>query len=299
MTCSAAKGNTLMDLQSQRKLWHHINYSSRISPFEFSIIESEFSNPVDGFPIYDQNDGRCTCQIVVPGKKIPKWFNHQSIASSISFWVGPEFPGIALCVAFDLVRLKESYAYDILDSFLHEDKVSFVCVVNIFTNGHKRPFRQMMLFQNLSYDHLWFYGVPHSLLQQELGDLIQGDQNHVEVSCKISHWSSATGKFAPFISRLGVHVECICRPRSFIIIHDNSENVDDDFDDTMITPLLPPFSTSNGSHMDHRGFKRLRCTRTSTSSIKDDSIFNPYPPSKKLRIPNQISKKYAQVLLFN
>ncbi|KAF3949383.1 hypothetical protein CMV_024735 [Castanea mollissima] len=102
---------------------------------------------------------------------------------------------------------------------------------------------RQLIFQGLKCDHLWFYGVPHSQLQQKFGDLLQGDQNHVEVSCKISHWTSEFRKFAPVIARMGAHVECTCPPQN---VGDNSE----------LAPLLPPFSTSNG----------FRRRRTSTSS---------------------------------
>ena len=49
---------------------------------------------------------------------------------------------------------------------------------------------------------------------------MQGDQNHVEVSCKISHWTSEFGKFALVIARMGAHVECTCPPQN---VGDNSE----------------------------------------------------------------------------
>uniref|UniRef100_A0A7N2N7C4 Chaperone DnaJ C-terminal domain-containing protein n=1 Tax=Quercus lobata TaxID=97700 RepID=A0A7N2N7C4_QUELO len=39
---------------------------------------------------------------------------------------------------------------------------------------------------------------------------MQGDWNHVDISCKIDHWASRNGKYAPVIARMGVHVECIC-----------------------------------------------------------------------------------------
>ncbi|KAK7837480.1 hypothetical protein CFP56_021187 [Quercus suber] len=95
---------------------------------------------------------------------------------------------------------------------------------------------------------MWFLGMPHSQLLRKFGDLMQGDWNHVEISCKISHWTSKFGKFAPMVARMGVHVECICSPLNSVIIQDNSQNVDDS-EDTVLTPLLPPCSTSNGSHM--------------------------------------------------
>ena len=63
------------------------------------------------------------------------------------------------------------------------------------------------------YDPTRPFATPtHSQLQREFGDLMQGDRNHVEISCKIDHWVSTTGKYAPVIARIGVHVECICLP---------------------------------------------------------------------------------------
>ena len=94
---------------------------------------------------------------------------------------------------------------------------------------------------DLKCDHLWFYGVPHSRLQRDFRDLMQGDRNHVEISCKIDHWVSKNGKFAPVIARMGVHVECICPPQKSVIIQHNSQNVDDD------TELLAPLLSQNGS----------------------------------------------------
>jgi hypothetical protein len=35
-----------------------------------------------------------TYHFKVPGNEIPNWFNHQSVGSSISFWVGPGFPNL-------------------------------------------------------------------------------------------------------------------------------------------------------------------------------------------------------------
>ena len=76
---------------------------------------------------------------------------------------------------------------------------------------------------------------------------MQDDWNHVEISSKISHWTSRNGNFSLMVARMGVHVECICSPQNSVIIQDNSQNVDDS-EITMLTPLLPSCSTSNGSH---------------------------------------------------
>ena len=234
MKCSGVKGNVFVVSHS-----HQIDYSSQLSLSRFFLIEEELRSNLDVYLI----DFGKRYNIIVSEKKIPKWFNHQSIESSISFWVGPEFPTFAFCIAFHLVPLKDSYANNDKCGSLRDDIISWVCVVNISINGHTQPFMRQPIFQGLKCDHLWFYGVPQSQLQQKFGDLLQGDQNHVEVSCKISHWTSEFGKFAPIIARMGAHVECTCP----------SQNVGDYSE---LTPLLPPFSTSNG----------LRRRRTSTSS---------------------------------
>jgi hypothetical protein len=69
----------------------------------------------------------------VPGNEIPNWFNHQSVGSSISFWIGPEFPTFALCLAFG----KEDACLILM---YH---------VDISINGRKRKF-QRTLFGELS-----------------------------------------------------------------------------------------------------------------------------------------------------
>ena len=70
---------------------------------------------------------------------------------------------------------------------------------------------------------------------------MQGDQNHVEISSKITHWVSRNGKYTPVITRIGVHMECICPPQNSVIIQHNSQNVDEE------TELLAPLLSPNGS----------------------------------------------------
>ena len=116
--------------------------------------------------------------IKVPGKKIPNWINHQSIESTISFWVGLEFLSFAVCVAFHLVLLKDSYANNDKYGSIHDDLIDWVCDIHIFIDSCKRHHMVtrlfIFIFYDLKYDHLWFYSEPHSQLQRNFGDLMQG-----------------------------------------------------------------------------------------------------------------------------
>ena len=229
MTYLGVKSNVLMESHSSNKLSHQIDFSSWLSPSEFSIYEIKLDCPVPGLRNSDEDDTKCEYEIIIPGNEIPKWFNHQSIKRSISFWIGLEFPTFALCIAFQLDGLTNTNPYN------------YICVVNILTNGHKRLLKERV-FDKLESDHQWFYGVPNSQLQQEFGDLIQGNTNHVEIACKISLWTSTTGgKVAPIIVRLGVYVDCICYPQNLVIIIDNCENVGDSLIDTEL-PFYHLFS---------------------------------------------------------
>ena len=250
MKCSGVK----IDLHSHHKLLHLIDFSSQVSISKLRVLLFKSLPTLDAHLVSDIVE---IYDIRVPGKKIPKWFNHQSTESSIFFWVGLEFPTVALCVAFHLVSLKDGYADNDSYGYVRDDKINWSCDLIIFINGHKQPFTEREFFYFLKCDHMWFLDMPHSQLLRKFGGLIRGDRNHVEISCKISHWTSEFGKFAPMVARMGVHAECICSPLNSVIIQDNSQNVDD-FEDTMLTPLLPPCSTSNGSHTNLGCLNELR-----------------------------------------
>ncbi|KAF3960859.1 hypothetical protein CMV_014458 [Castanea mollissima] len=178
-------------------------------------------------------------------------FSSRVSMSKLRVLLFESFPTIGLYLASDsaeiYVPLKDNYANNDSYGFVHDDIISWDYDLIIFINGHKRPFTEKVFSFFMKCDHLWFFGIPHSQLLRKFGDLMQGDRNHIKISCKISHWASEFGKFAPMVARMGVHVECICSPQNSVIIQDNSQNVDDS-EDTMLTPLLSPCSTSNGSH---------------------------------------------------
>ena len=140
---------------------------------------------------------RSEYRIQVPGdeNEIPNWFNHQRVGNLISFSIGPEFPTIALCLAFQ----KEDYS----------TLSSFLILVNISINASKRTFEIKPTSSNTENGHLHFSCRPQSSLQKLFQDLNLGDQNHVELFCETNR---RIRKFymAPNIKAIGVHVECNC-----------------------------------------------------------------------------------------
>ena len=91
MKCLGVKGNILVDSHS-----HQIDYSSQLPLSKFFLIEEELRPTLDAYLI----DFGERYNFIVLEEKIPKWFNHQSIESSISFWVGPKFPHLPFVLLF-------------------------------------------------------------------------------------------------------------------------------------------------------------------------------------------------------
>jgi hypothetical protein len=247
-------------------------------------------------------------EFVVPGNEIPNWFNHQSAGSSISFLIGSELPTFALCLAFGLEDKPTLH-------FFH---------VYISINGIKREL-QLQVFLPMSSDLLWFYYRKGSSLQDLFGHLNLGDQNHVEVLCKVSPRGCDTGIISPpIIKRMGVHVECICPPQNSAIFYDNYEEVQPQISKRIRhqrqqqrqRQRLRPFLFRGSGFILRRLYHTLCLTRSNfcqrlpktrkrrcpnevtngdtdgfdlgsssmaCPSINDDSNFNPYTQSKKMR----------------
>ena len=129
----------------------------------------------------------------VPGNEIPNWFNHQSVGSSISFWVGPGFTEFALCLVFGTNNGDDHYD----------------CYVDISINGRKQEFTEDW-FYRVRYDHLWFCWGKDSISGWHFRDLNLGDRNHVELFCRTTVDCQPTTILPNIIKRIGVHVECIC-----------------------------------------------------------------------------------------
>ena len=139
----------------------------------------------------------CEYSFAVTGGKndIPYWFNHQRDGNLISFTIGPEFPTIALCIAFGI---QDSYC-------------AFDCYVYVTINGSERMSERKFIEINECFGHLRF----SFRLQELFRDLQLTDRNYVEILCEafpINHYSSSIDIAAPIVKRIGVHVECNCPP---------------------------------------------------------------------------------------
>jgi hypothetical protein len=130
--------------------------------------------------------------LLLPGTRIPNWFNHQSVGSSISFSVGREFPPLAFCVALK-VRLKVSEK---------TTNSGFECSTFTFINGCKKRLTSIDTFPRQSSSSMWFhYGRVN-------GNMILDERNDVKVLFVISNYNLKRQEVT--IERCGVHVACIC-----------------------------------------------------------------------------------------
>ena len=139
-----------------------------------------------------------TWKLTLPGSKIPKWwFNHQSVGSSVSFSVGRKLPSFASCVA-PKVELKDHVPVELRN---------FTCSVYMCIKG----FERLLVTYNSPL-------VPSSFMRffykrdSEFEDIILEDCNEIKILCKCSNYDPEIVNIT--IERCGVHVSCICPPRS-------------------------------------------------------------------------------------
>jgi hypothetical protein len=135
--------------------------------------------------------------LVLPGTRIPKWFNHQSVGSSISFSVGREFPPLAFCVALKVrFKVSEKTTYS-----------RFTCSIYTFINGCKKRLTGFNFLHYSSSSFMWFH------YRRVNDNIILDERNDVKVLFVISY--SNCKRIEVTIERCGVHVACICSPQNF------------------------------------------------------------------------------------
>ena len=148
-------------------------------------------------------DDRYSYELVLPGTTIPKWFNHQSVGSSISFSIfdGFESSAFALCVALKVeLKVNKPKRFE-----------NFTCSVYAFVNGCKERLmcRQFLLDPSSSF--MWFY-----FKEIKYWDLfiknIKFSCNDIKLQCKISNYDPKLVEVTT--ERCGVHVPCTCSPRN-------------------------------------------------------------------------------------
>ena len=131
--------------------------------------------------------------LILPGTKIPKWFNHQSVGSSISFSISSESLAFASCVALK-IELKDIVA---------SRSERFFCFVYIFFKGYKKKiFSCEFLLDSSSF--MWF----HYRSNSSFDGIVLEDCNNVKLLFEVSDYDPKKAKIT--IERCGAHVACVC-----------------------------------------------------------------------------------------
>ena len=143
---------------------------------------------------------RSKFSLVLPGTKIPKWFNHQSVGSSISFSVSWEPLEFAFYVAWK-VELK-----DIVPNRCE----TFLCSAYILFNGYKKRIYSEYFYLDSS-SLLGF----HYISNNPSNDIVLEDCNNVKLLFEVSNYDPKVTKIT--IERCGAHVACICPFRNPVV----------------------------------------------------------------------------------
>ncbi|XP_068494505.1 disease resistance-like protein CSA1 [Phaseolus vulgaris] len=128
-------------------------------------------------------------QVMVPGTRVPAWFDHVTKGEYMTFWVREKFPAIIICFALEVESEMEKI---------------FNREIRFYINGEEVYELEIPRgFSDMVTDHVWLYDLrTHSSIHWPSLDSYQMDGwNQVEIACeKISGASNVT------VSWCGVHV---------------------------------------------------------------------------------------------
>ena len=161
---------------------------------EFELDEA--ISETDSTSELDDEDDIDTYDLTLPGTKIPTWFNHQSVGSSVSFRIGRKLPSVALCVAFNVER----------KDIQSDPSETFDCSVYLSFYGFEELLDSQNFLIDSSLSFMWFCFISARVLKR-----INLDEcNDVKLRCEISDCNPKLAKVS--IESCGVHVACICPP---------------------------------------------------------------------------------------
>ena len=157
-----------------------------VSEFELDEATSETDST---WKLYDDYS------LALPRARIPKWFNHQSVGSSVSFTVGRKLPSFASFVALKVEQ--KVYVPGIA--------YKFICSVYMCINGFESLLTNRIFEADpSSFRWIWYRR------DRSLKGIILGDWNDIEIRFECSNYFPEIDKIT--IERCGVHVSCICPP---------------------------------------------------------------------------------------
>ena len=120
-------------------------------------------------------------ELILPGSEIPKWFNHQSVGNSISFWVNHDYDYLKFvyCVVFEPNEWNATVQVSL--------KFNGIKLIDGIPSGIKRT-------TDITCNHVWFFKVFARPSSKDF-NIFERNRVEAEFEC-VSH-----------ILRCGIHAE--------------------------------------------------------------------------------------------
>lgn len=166
------------------------------------MVENESckSLALSSLPRYLQSKAfsdRIKFEFVVHGNEIPKWYNHQTVGSSITVklhpgWFTNKFMGFTTCVVCRLLKPLPPLVQWSIDCSLRANGQSWVSSGLVFGAEWGQPVG----------DHIWFFYKRRDQYSQELQDI----RYELEFSYKHSNWMGKFHEEIMQVKKCGVRV---------------------------------------------------------------------------------------------